>query len=84
MPDYSAEVSLRASTVADLAFGLHVTESSMKIYAEQTWGAWNREADFDPASDEIIIFERREIGVFCVEKAPGHWKLDKFYILPAF
>ena len=78
------KVTLRAASRLDDAFALKVTESCMKKFAEQTWGVWNGEADFDAASDKIIKFGMNEIGILGVERNSGHWILDKLYILLAF
>jgi GNAT superfamily N-acetyltransferase len=77
-------VSLRPATSNDAAFALHVTEACMRVYAEQAWGHWNGQADFDPAFDEVIRLAGRDIGLIGVERHPNRWFLDKFYLLPAY
>jgi GNAT superfamily N-acetyltransferase len=77
-------VSLRTATSDDAAFALHLTEACMRFYAEQAWGRWNGQADFDPAFDEVIRFAGRDIGLIGVERYPDRWFLDKFYLLPAY
>lgn len=56
----------------------------MKAYAEQTWGYWDGEANFDPERDQIITRLGWDVGVMRVERLPDHWFLSKLYLLPAF
>jgi GNAT superfamily N-acetyltransferase len=78
------DISLRAATSEDAAFALQVTEACMRAYAEQTWGAWNGRADFDPALDKIIQLAGQDIGLVGVEARTDVWVLDKLYLLPAY
>ncbi len=83
-PEHSTDVILRAAQNSDFAFALHVTDSCMRTYAEQTWGAWDGKSDFDPEFDELILLGEAKIGILGVERLRDHWKVDKFYVLPAF
>ena len=77
-------VSLRAVTSEDVVFALHLTEASMRAYAEQTWGSWNGLADFDLAFDNVIQLAGHDIGLIGVDRRSGNcWILDKLYLLPA-
>jgi GNAT superfamily N-acetyltransferase len=78
------DISLRPATTSDMEFALHVTEACMRVYAEQTWGAWNGRADLDTSLDQIIQLAGRDIGVFGVDCRSDHWVLDKLYLLPAY
>ena len=78
------QIILRAATSDDAAFALHVTEACMRVYAEQTWGAWDGRADFDPSFDKIIQLAGTDIGLMGVERHPDHWFLDKLYLLPVY
>jgi GNAT superfamily N-acetyltransferase len=77
-------ISLRPATGNDAAFALRVTESCMRVYAEQAWGSWDGRADFDLAFDQVIQFAKRDIGLIGVERSPDCWFLDKLYLLPAY
>jgi GNAT superfamily N-acetyltransferase len=77
-------VALRAAVSDDEAFALRVTEACMRVYAEQTWGAWNGRADFDLAFDQIIQLAGRDIGLIGVDRRSDCWFLDKLYLLPAY
>jgi GNAT superfamily N-acetyltransferase len=78
-------LALRPATPADEPFALRVTEACMRGYAEQAWGRWDGRADLDVAFDQIIQLDKREIGLFGVERGrPDGWFLDKLYVLPAY
>jgi GNAT superfamily N-acetyltransferase len=55
----------------------------MRVYAEQTWGSWDRRADLDVAVDKIIQLDGRDIGLIGVDHRPDFWFIEKFYLLPA-
>jgi GNAT superfamily N-acetyltransferase len=76
-------VSLRAATSDDADFARHVTESCMRVYAEQTWGIWDGRADLDVAFDKIIQLAGNDIGLMRVDRGADFWFLDKLYVLPA-
>jgi GNAT superfamily N-acetyltransferase len=78
------DIFLRPVTSEDTAFALHVTEACMRVYAEQTWGAWDRRADLNLAVDEIIQLAGSEIGLIGIERHLDHWFLGKLYLLPAY
>ncbi len=78
------DISLRPATSGDAPFALQVTEACMRAYAEQTWGSWDGRADLDPAFDQIIQLDGRDIGLIGVVRRSDHWFLDKLYLLPAF
>jgi GNAT superfamily N-acetyltransferase len=78
------EISLRPATGNDATFALHVTESCMRVYAEQAWGSWNGRADLDLAFDEVIQLAGRGIGLIGVDRRLDCWFLDKLYLLPAY
>src|SRR3974377_2163043 len=82
--DVMHDLSLRPATSYDAAFALRVTESCMRIYAEQTWGSWNGHAGLDLAFDEVIQLAGRDIGLIGVERSLDCWFLDKLYLLPAY
>jgi hypothetical protein len=67
------DIFLRPATSEDTAFALHVTEACMRVYAEQTWGAWDRRADLNLAVDEIIQLAGSEIGLIGIERHLDHW-----------
>jgi GNAT superfamily N-acetyltransferase len=76
-------VSLRAATSDDAAFALPVTEACMRVYAEQTWGSWDRRADLDIAFDKIIQLAGRDIGLIGVDRRQDFCSLSKLYLLSA-
>jgi GNAT superfamily N-acetyltransferase len=73
-----------ANRPRDAAFAWRVSEACIKPYAEQTWGHWDGQADFDAERDEIITSCGWDIGVMRVERHPDHWFLSKLYLLPPF
>jgi GNAT superfamily N-acetyltransferase len=75
-------ISLRSATTDDAGFVLHVTEVTMRAYAEQTWGRWNAPDSFDP-SDMIVARDGRDIGVIAVDRGQEVWVLEKLFLLPA-
>jgi GNAT superfamily N-acetyltransferase len=77
-------ISLRAATNHDAAFALHVTEACMRVYAEQTWGTWDRRADLNIEFDKIIQLAGRDIGMIGVDRRSDFWFIDKLYLLPAY
>jgi GNAT superfamily N-acetyltransferase len=77
-------IHLRQATTGDADFALHVTESCMRAYAEQTWGAWNGVADFDLATDMVVERDGRGIGLLGVDRRHDAWVLEKLYLLPAY
>jgi GNAT superfamily N-acetyltransferase len=77
-------IILRPATNDDAAFALHVTEACMRLYAEQTWGAWNGLADFDPSFDKILQLAGIDIGLVGVERYLDHWLIRKLYLLPLY
>ena len=79
----SEDPQLRPAREGDAAFAWRVTETCMKVYAEQTWGYWDGEANFDPEHDQIITRLGWDIGVMRIERLPDHWFLSKLYLLPA-
>jgi GNAT superfamily N-acetyltransferase len=56
----------------------------MRVYAEQTWGTWDRRADLNIAFDKIIQLAGRDIGLIGVDRRSDSWFLDKLYLLPAY
>lgn len=77
------DISLRRAASGDADFAFHVTEACMRVYAEQTWGAWDGRADFDPAFDQIIQLAGQDIGLMGVDRRSDFWFLRKLYLLPA-
>jgi len=76
------EISLRPASRDDEDFALRVTEACMRRYAERTWGRWNGRSDLDPAHDEVIALQGRDIGLVGVDREPHCWFLSKLYVLP--
>jgi hypothetical protein len=54
------EIVIRPATDRDAAFASHVTEISMRVYAEETWGAWDGNVNFDIQFDQVIQFGERD------------------------
>lgn len=82
-------VSLRAATTDDLAFGYTVTESAMRAYVEQTWGAWDEagqralnQRTFTPDTHRIVCVDGQPVGIVAVEHHALHVQLEKLYLLP--
>jgi GNAT superfamily N-acetyltransferase len=83
-PQSMQDIGLRSATSGDAAFALYVTESCMRVYAEQIWGSWNGCANCDPALDNIIELEGQDIGLIGIRRCSDHWFLDKLYLLPRY
>ncbi len=78
------EIVIRPATDRDAAFASHVTEISMRVYAEETWGAWDGNVNFDIQFDQVIQFGERDIGLIGVECRANYWFLTTLYVLPAY
>jgi len=63
---------------------LRASDACIKPYAEQTWGYWDGEVNFDPTRDEIVTHLGWDIGLMRVDRLPDHWFLAKLYLLPPF
>jgi GNAT superfamily N-acetyltransferase len=82
--DFYSTPHLRPARADDAAFAWRVSDACIKPYAEQTWGYWDGDANFDPARDEIVTHLGWNIGVMRVDRLPDHWFLAKLYLLPPF
>lgn len=79
-------VTLRPASPADAELVFRITESTMRAYAEETWGYWDSErtrASFSLSTHRIAQLGGIDIG--CLEwiEDPDGFRLNKLYILPA-
>jgi len=85
------EVTLRPATSDDLEFLYTVVRESMGRYIEQTFGAWDEEAQrrrFEtstpPESHEIVLLDGEPAGCLKVRHTPVAVRLDRVFLLPEF
>lgn len=84
MPD------LRPATAQDFDFLWALHCASMRAYVDQTWG-WNDadqrrrfEEHFDPARRQIILVQRRPVGVLSIDLRPNELFLELIELLPEY
>lgn len=82
---------LRDARESDFDFAYRVTETTMREYAEKTWGAWPEErvrttlrADIASGTLQIILVAGEPAGLYRVVRHDAHLQLDQLYLLPAF
>ena len=78
------DLRVRPAGPKDESFAFRVSEACIKPYAEQTWGDWDGEIDFDPARDQVVSHLGWDIGMMRVDRLADHWFLAKLYLLPPF
>lgn len=79
-------ITFRSASSNDAEFVFRVTESTMRAYAEVTWGRWDRKrtsASYSPITHRIIQSDGADIG--CLEwiEEPDGFRLNKLFVLPA-
>ena len=79
---------MRPATHVDLALTYAITEDAMRVYVEETWGAWDEEeqrqkyrANFTPETYKIILAEDEVAGLVAMEEFSSHVWLVKLYLL---
>ena len=79
---------MRPATHDDLALTYAITENAMRVYVEETWGAWDEEeqrqkhrANFTPETYKIILAEDEVAGLVAMEEFSSHVWLVKLYLL---
>ena len=83
-------VSLRAATPEDAEFLFRLLKATMREYVEQTWSwdeNWQRayfQERFDPAKNQIVVLDDRDIGVIAAERREDEVFLSSLYILPEY
>ena len=83
-------MKLRPTTAEDAEFLYQLLKTTMRKYVDQTWGwdeGWQRayfEMRFDPAKNQIIVLDDRDIGVIATEKREDEIILSSLYILPEY
>jgi ribosomal protein S18 acetylase RimI-like enzyme len=83
-------VKLRPATPQDAEFIFQTLKATMREYVDQTWNwdeEWQRsyfEMRFDPAKNQIIVLDDRDIGVISVERKKDEFRLSTIYILPDY
>jgi len=83
------EIGYRTATPADADFVFRVVETTMRVYNERQWGAFDVAGSKKVIGEriaagtfEVIRFEGADIGVLRVERHEGHIQLDQLFILP--
>ena len=86
-----ADISIHRAQSSDSEFAYHVLQTTMREYAEMTWGTWlEAEARTRAASDaqagrsQIVQLCSIPVGLLCVDKFDTHLQLDQLYILPEY
>jgi ribosomal protein S18 acetylase RimI-like enzyme len=83
-------LQLRAATPEDAEFLFQLLKATMREYVEQTWSwdeKWQRahfQEKFDPAKNQIVVLEHRDIGVITAERRADEVFLTSIYILPEY
>ena len=84
-------VILQPAEPDDVAFAYEVTEAAMRVYVEQTWGAWdvalqlvNNAKSFDPSTHHLVLVDGKRAGIVATVCAESCVQLEKLYLLPAF
>jgi ribosomal protein S18 acetylase RimI-like enzyme len=83
-------LQLRAATPEDAEFLYQLLRATMREYVEQTWSwdeKWQRahfQENFDPAKNQIVVLDDRDVGVIASERREGDVLLGSIYILPEY
>jgi ribosomal protein S18 acetylase RimI-like enzyme len=83
-------LQLRAATPEDAEFLFQLQRATMREYVEQTWSwdeRWQRahfQEKFDPARNQIVVLDNRDIGVIAAERREDEVFLTSLYILPEY
>jgi ribosomal protein S18 acetylase RimI-like enzyme len=83
-------LQLRAATPKDAEFLFQLLRATMREYVEQTWSwdeKWQRahfQERFDPAKNQIVVLNDRDIGVIAVDRREDEVFLGRIYILPEY
>ena len=82
---------LRLALRSDLAFVVHVVETTMRAHVERTWGAFDPHqararalSSIEAQTCSIIEWQRQDIGVLTIVREPTHIQLEQIFILPAY
>lgn len=82
-----AALTLTPAIATDGEFLYHLTEETMRGYAEATWGVWNeqsvREFTDKAARDgsfQIISQDGVTVGAVRIERSAGYIQLDQLYV----
>ena len=83
--------SLRLALHGDVAFVVHVVETTMRAHVERTWGAFDPElvrqrvlSSIEAQTCSIIEWQRQDIGVLTIVREPTHIQLEQIFILPPY
>ena|SRR5215469_7594363 len=84
-----ADISIRRAGSSDAEFAYHVLVTTMREYAELTWGKWLETearasvvADARTGRSQIIELASAPVGLLCVDRLDTHLQLDSLYVLP--
>lgn len=90
-PVNTADISIHRAQPSDSEFAYHVLQTTMRDYAEMTWGTWlEADARTRVASDtrtgrsKIVQLASVPVGLLCVDKFDTHLQVDQLYILPEY
>jgi len=85
------KITLEPASPDDHAFVFQVTEETMRAYVEETFGAWDADAQrgrsremFDPHTCRIILIDRDRAGLLVVEDRADEIFLAKIYLRRQF
>ncbi len=84
------EVNLRPAKPEDAEFLYYLLKAAMQHYVAQTYGwdePWQQahfQETFDPARQQVIVLNGRDIGVIAVERKDTEFFLTRIYLLPAY
>ena len=87
MPIAPADIALRAAVPGDRDFVAAVYDATIRPYAEQTFGVWDRNTAarrFDPATYWIVRARGVDAGCQQIVDEGTHLQLNVLYILPRF
>ena len=83
-------LKLRPATPDDAEFLYQLLKTTMRDYVEQLWGwdeEWQRtyfDMRFDPAKNQIVVLNDRDVGVISTERREEAVHVSGFYILPEY
>ncbi len=84
-----SRVTVRPATEEDAAFAYRVLETTMRSYAEATWGIWNEAAARDAMLEDarasrssIIDIDGAAAGLLRVDTLATNLQLEQIFLLP--